>query len=384
MSNRIEQSMLQAALSKCDCGGISFSLGLPAPEALASCDLGLISEHALAFTANSLQYQAPSRVLKESIVDLMRSRGVECFVDELVLTSGAQQGIALVARLLLARGYSAVAEDLTYPGFRQIIDAYGSSVQAVSVNPAVGINASSLNTVARSNGRRAFAYVIPDGHNPLGLSMSASDRDEFVFAAKALSVPIIEDASYGCLSYDGSSLLPLRARDREGVFYVGSFSKTVAPSLRTGWIIAPKQDVSPLEALKEAADVNTASIGQHIMHGFLTCRDFPVHIASISSAYKIRRDTMVRALHQYFPDDVRWQVPSTGFFIWIELPPHVDAELLLSVAVDQEGVSFMPGCAFRVGSSDAGSNGFRLSFSNCQITEIGEGIHRLGRVLGRW
>lgn len=381
MVDAVGQSTLQQTLSDGQTVGISFALGLPAQEALPAVQLAIASERVLSESLDVLQYRAPLRVLKNQIVALMQKRGVHCSADEVVLTSGAQQGLALVSRLLLAKGYAPVAEELTFPGFRQLIEMCGSQARTVPANSSAGLDATSFEAILKSVGGSGFAYVVAEGHNPLGRSMSVSGRRALVDLARRLCAPIIEDDSYGFLQYDPPYTAPLRALDSTWVYYVGSFSKTIAPSLRTGWIIAPIPDVAGLEALKEASDVNTAALGHHISSAFLDAEDYSKYIERISSIYRTRRDVMVASINRHFRDQAYWVDPRGGFFVWIELSGQCDTRQLLSTATTSDGVSAMPGEAFRIGSTLAGANGLRLSFSNCPISQIDEGIRRLASVL---
>ena len=201
-------------------------------------------------------------------------------------------------------------------------------------------------------------------------------------------VPIVEDDPYGFLRYDGEPLHPLRALDDNWVFYVGSFSKLLAPALRLGWMVVPETLIPQLTVIKESLDLETSALIQRSVAAYLDGGLFPSHLERLRSEYGFRRNVMLGALERHFPRGARWTKPSAGMFIWVELPAQVDTTELLWTAVDKAQVAFVPGIAFCAGGSPVdgrpiseAANSMRLNFTNSTPEQIEEGIRRLGELL---
>jgi DNA-binding transcriptional MocR family regulator len=233
-----------------------------------------------------------------------------------------------------------------------------------------------------------FAYVIADFQNPTGESLSLGERHDLVARAAALGLPLVEDAAYDRLRYDGEALPSLAALDctRAGgidsgaVLYCGTFSKTIAPALRIGWIAAPRLVIEKLVLIKQASDLHTSTLDQMVLHDVAATID-PDHLPRIRRTYRARRDAMLGALAEFFPAAARWTRPEGGMFIWATLPAHLDTEDLLRRSLAEASVAFVPGATFHADGS--GHNTLRLSFSlNPEAVAI-EGIRRLGGVLHR-
>ena len=362
-------------------GTISFALGLPAPEFFPAAEYGRAAAAVLAEDPRALQYSPPCAPLQAHIAALMAQRGVACAPEQVFLTSGAQQGIGLLARLLLEPGGEVIADTLCYTGFQQAVEPFMPRLLTVPTDLDTGMDVDAVEALLAGGARPAFIYTVPDGHNPLAVSMSAEKRLRLVELARRYQVPVVEDDPYGFLSYDGPPAHPLRALDREWVLYVGSFSKVLAPALRLGWIIVPPQLVPLLAIAKEASDINTATLAQRAASRYLDGGHLPGHLAMLRREYRLRRDTMLAALERHFPRGTRWRVPSAGVFVWVELPQGVDAGEVLRAAIEQEGVVFVPGHAFAADGSRTASHCMRLNFSHSTPEVIEEGVARLGRTL---
>lgn len=362
-------------------GTISFALGLPAPEFFPAAEYGRAAAAVLAEDPRALQYSPPCAPLQAHVAALMAQRGVACAPEQVFLTSGAQQGIGLLARLLLEPGGQVIAETLCYTGFQQAVEPFSPRLLTVPTDLDTGMDVDAVEALLAGGARPAFIYTVPDGHNPLAVSMSAEKRLRLVELARRYAVPILEDDPYGFLAYDGPPAHPLRALDREWVLYVGSFSKVLAPALRLGWIIAPPQLVPLLAIAKEASDINTATLAQRAASRYLDGGHLPGHLAMLRREYRLRRDTMLAALERHFPRGTRWRVPGAGVFVWVELPEGVDAGEVLRVAIEQEGVVFVPGHAFAADGSRTASHCMRLNFSHSTPGVIEEGVARLARAL---
>lgn len=377
-----KRSALQDMLSKASRPGIiSFALGLPASELFPTNAYMQAAAHVLDTNPKALQYGPPFQPLKAQIVALMMQRGVACREEQVFLTAGAQQGLSLLTRLLLDSKGQVITEKMTYTGFQQVIEPFQPNILTVPTDLETGVDVDAVESLLTNGARPAFIYVITDGHNPLGVSMSPAKRTRLVELAGQYRVPIIEDDPYGFLYYESESVPPMRALDQQWVFYVGSFSKILAPALRVGWVIVPEALIPMLSIIKEASDIDTSTFTQRSISAYLDTQHLPSHLAILRREYSVRRDTMLRTLHEHFPPETRWWKPTTGMFIWVELPNLVDTRKLLKVAVETEQVAFIPGQAFCVGNSDYTTHCMRLNFSNCNPESIKEGIARLARAL---
>jgi 2-aminoadipate transaminase len=211
----------------------------------------------------------PGEQIKQSVVQIMAQRGVICSPEQVFLTSGAQQGMSLLSRLLLDRHAPIVVEETIYSGILQAVEPLQPRILSVPTHPETGMDLDAVEAHLISGQRPAFMYAISDGHNPLGVSLSLEKRQRLVEIARRYGVPILEDDAYGFLCYDGEPLPPLRALEPDWVFYIGSFSKILAPALRVGWVILPEALVPVLSALKEGSDINTATFSQRTVAAYL-------------------------------------------------------------------------------------------------------------------
>lgn len=381
-TNTIKRSALQEMLAAASRPGvISFALGLPAPELFPVDEYGEAAAAVLRSDPRALQYQPPFAPLKSQVVELMRRRGVFCREEQVFLTAGAQQGMNLLVRLLLEPGGQLLLEDIIYPGFQQVIEPFAPDLLLVSTDAKEGMNVDEVEAVLKSGRRPSFIYAIPDGHNPLGVSLSRRKREKLVDLAGTYGVPIIEDDAYGFLHYDGPLDPPMRSMDEDWVFYVGSFSKILAPALRVGWVIVPEKLLRPLSVIKEATDIDTATFSQRAVSAYLAAGHLDNHISRLHEEYRLRRQVMHDALLKHFPAHAEWQKPKSGLFIWVDLPGELDTTELLQHAIGKEQVAFVPGGAFRVNSHWPQRQSLRLNFSHCAPPQIEEGIARLARAI---
>ncbi len=381
-THTMQRSVLRQMLAVVSRPGIlSFAGGLPAPDLFPTADYSRALAHVLATDRGALQYGPPFAPLKAHIVRLMAERGVACSAEQIFLTTGAQQALDVLTRLLLDDGGQVLLEEIVYTGIRQVVAPYRPHVLPVRTDLETGIEIADVIDYLEGGAKPAFLYIIPDAHNPLGISLSAAKRRRLAEVAAAMNLVILEDDPYGFLSYDGRCLPPVRAHNDSHVFYVGSFSKIMAPALRLGWLVAPEALLPKLTVIKEAGDLESSALTQRAVAAYLDAGHLPEHLARLSAEYRCRRDTMLAAMHRHFPPGVSWTVPRAGMFIWVTLPEHVDAGALLETAVERERVAFIPGQAFAHPGA-AAANTMRLNFSNCCLADIEEGIERLGRVLG--
>jgi 2-aminoadipate transaminase len=367
-------------------GILSFAGGLPAPELFPTTAYAQAAAQVLASDPAVLQYGPPLAALKGHIVQLMARRGVSCSEEQIFLTTGAQQALDILTRLLVNPCGQVMLEELVYTGIQQVLAPLGADILTVPTDLETGLEVDALAEQLAAGARPAYLYAIPQGHNPLGVSLSPAKRERLIELAHRYRLPILEDDPYGFLSYDGDAPPPLKALDGQWVFYIGSFSKILAPALRLGWIVAPEALISRLTVVKEANDLESSAFTQRAVAAFLDAGHLPGHLATLRREYGRRRDVMLAAMARTFPPGLRWTRPSGGMFIWVELPAGVDTAALLQVAIAQEQVAFIPGHAFAVHQSGPQQQHarrcLRLNFSNCQPAKIEEGIARLGRVIG--
>lgn len=361
-------------------GVLSLAGGLPDPWLFPVTHFSAAMSHVLAADERALQYGPMWQPLREEIVRIMALRGVECTADRVFLTSGAQQGLSLLASLLLDPGYPVLTEETVYTGLAQALAPLGPVHLTVPTDLSGGIDVDAVAWRLARGPRPAFLYVIPDGHNPLGVSVPADARARLVELARRHRVPIVEDDPYGLLAYDGDATPPLRALDDDWVLYVGSFSKIIAPGLRLGWLVVPPALLEPLAILKEASDLECSALISRAVAAYLQAGHLPGHLELLKREYRERRDRMLAALGRELPEGARWTRPSGGFFTWVDVPGEADTMALLDRAVAEEQVAFVPGRAFALAES-AGESSMRLSFSNVPPDRIDEGVAALGRLL---
>lgn len=364
---------------------LSFALGLPAAELFPASDYAQAAAHVLSTQQQALQYGPASQPLRRHIVELMAHRGVDCRAEQIFLTTGAQQGMSLLSRLLLDFEGYAVVEETIYSGIVQAVEPLQPRLLTVPTDPQTGIDVDAVEAILAGPSRPAFIYAISDGHNPLGVSMSLAKRHRLVALARHYKVPIIEDDPYGLLCYEDEQALPaLRALEPEWVFYIGSFSKILAPALRAGWMVVPETLIPSLDTLKEGSDLNTATFSQRSIAAYLDMGYLPAHLTALRQEYRHRRDTMIAAIQTHFPSEARYHIPACGMFLWVEIPDSADMEEVAAAAIRQEKVAFVPGRAFQLVENLHAPHSMRLNFSNCHPERITDGIARIARVMANF
>lgn len=360
-------------------GVLSFAIGLPAAELFPKEALAEEAARVLRTDPSSLQYSAPYGPLKTQILALMALRGVRCTEEQIFLTSGAQQGMDLLSRLLLRPGGQVLFEQTVYDGIHLAVRQQQPEILTIAADLTTGMDVDAVESLLDGGSRPAFLYAITDGHNPLGVSLSLEKRRRLAALARRHQMPILEDDVYGFLYYKDLPAPPLRALEDEWVFYLGSFSKILAPALRAGWLVVPPHLTARLSSLKHGADLDTPSLSHRIVSAYIESGLLPGHLATLRDEYRHRRDAMLAALQNHFPSEVRWNRPTSGMFIWAELPPGLDAAVLLQTAVKTESVAFSPGMVFGTGADRC----MRLNFTSLSPERIEDGIRRLGRVIRR-
>jgi 2-aminoadipate transaminase len=372
---------------------ISFAGGLPAPEVFPLAELEAAACRVLEHHGRAaLQYSTTEGhlPLRELLVRHMARYGIRVTPDNVLITTGAQQALDLMGRLLLNPGDAVLTEEPTFLGALQAFASYQAHFVTVPVDDE-GLVVDHLEEALRAGPK--FLYVLPNFQNPSGVTLSLARRRRLVELASHYGAPIVEDDPYGQLRYEGSHLPPLVKIDAEyhgcahgersmrgGVLYLGSLSKTLAPGLRLGFVVAPEEVVGKLVQLKQGADLHTSTLTQMIACETARGGFLDRHVVRIRRVYRERRDAMLAALDAHMPGGVSWTRPQGGLFLWVTLPDQLDAEALLEDAV-RERVAFVPGRAFY--PRGGGRNTMRLNFSYCAPPVIEEGIARLGSVVAR-
>ena len=357
-------------------GIVSLAGGLPSPdtfpiEAMREATARVLRDN----PREALQYAASEGFppLREWVAAHLAEHGMQVDPDQVLITTGSQQGLDLVGKLLLDAGSTVAVEAPTYLGALQAFAPYEPEVATVACDD----NGPLPDALAAATGAR-FLYVLPNFQNPSGRCMGEARRTALVAAAQAIGLPLVEDNPYGDLWFDAPPPAPLASRWADGTVYLGSFSKVLAPGLRLGYVVAPPALGPKLLQAKQAADLHTPGFNQRVVfevirNGFL--RD---HVPTIRARYKLQRDAMRDALDAHMPAGCRWVVPSGGMFFWVELPPAIDATALLPMAVEA-GMAFVPGAAFFAEQPPA--NTLRLSFVTVAPADIERGVALLAQVL---
>lgn len=379
--NSIKTSVMQKMLiASCKPNFISFALGLPDPKLFPIDNYQNAVQKVLSLNNNALQYGPPPTSLKQKIVKLMALRNVQCHESQIFLIAGAQQGINLLAKLLLEPGNKIVTESFTYPGFLQMITPFTPEIAGIPLDLEKGLCLDTLEDILNHPNKPSFIYSMPTGHNPLGINFTEKQKQSLGKLCYTYKVPIIEDDAYGFLYYDQQTKA-LQGYESNWAFYVGTFSKIIAPSFRVGWLVVPEELISKLAFIKEGSDINTATFTQHIIDEMLSDESFmPKHLSTLRLIYKEKRDIMIKAIQRYFPPETKISEPKHGFFIWVELPKSINTFDLFNVALE-ESIAFMPGEIFSCNNSMISTNGLRLNFSHCKANLIEIGIMKLGKII---
>jgi DNA-binding transcriptional MocR family regulator len=374
---------------------ISFAGGIPDPQFFPVAEISAAYAGILRRSDNdreAFQYSISEGYppLRQWISGYMAMLGVPVPVENILITNGSQQGLDFVAKLLVDRGAAVAVSRPSYLGALQSFSAYGARFLSVPMDEE-GMLLEPLERALQE--RPALLYLVPDFANPSGVTTSLARRTALVALARRYDVPVIEDAAYERLRYSGPALPPLLKLDSDlcgdaaaghgssvsgNVIYLGTFSKTIAPALRVGWTVAPATAMEKLVLIKQAADLHNSTINQMVA-AEVAEKVFHTQPQKIIPVYAARRDTMLRALARYFPPGVTWTRPAGGMFIWLELPPGLDARKLLEASLAQAHVAFVPGAAFH--ADGTGQNTMRLSFSTADHSTIEEGVKRLGALL---
>lgn len=368
---------------------ISFGGGLPAPDVFPVEEFNEACQRVLRESgAKALQYGPTEGYLplRELIVRHTSRYGINVTPDNILITSGSQQALDLLGKILINPGDHILVESPTYLGALQAWSAYGAEYVTVPMDEN-GMNTDLLEEALRSGPK--FIYVLPNFQNPTGVTLSLERRSKVVELADRYGVPIVEDDPYGQLRYEGEHLPPVVLLDsqyrdcvtpdyRGNVIYLSTFSKTLAPGLRLAWVVAPPEVIRKLVQAKQGADLHTSTFNQLVTYEVSRGGFIDQHVKLIRKVYGERRDVMLAAMDRFFPPGVEWTHPLGGLFLWGIMPENLNSADVLKAAIEKK-VAFVPGAPFY--PDGGGHNTMRINFSNATPEKIQEGISRLGQVI---
>ena len=356
-------------------GGLPSSKTFPVSEFAAACAqvLGTDGRAALQYSASEGYGPLTQMVAERLPWDVDPA--------QILITTGSQQGLDLVAKVLIDAGSRVLVETPTYLGALQAFTPMEPEIVSVASDDQ-GVDIADLSRKVGSGADKArFLYVLPNFQNPTGRTMTEARRAALVAQAAELGLPLIEDNPYGDLWFDQAPPAPLTSRNPEGCIYLGSFSKVLAPGLRMGYIVAPKAVYPKLLQAKQAADLHSPGFNQRMITAVMQGNFLDRHIPTIRALYKAQRDAMLAALAKDMPSDVTWNTPDGGMFLWARLPEGMNAQDLLPLAVDK-GVAFVPGAAFYNDHGDPRT--MRLSFVTPNEDEIRKGVAALAAAIAEF
>jgi 2-aminoadipate transaminase len=376
-ADRLNPSTIREILKLTEQTGIvSLAGGLPSADTFPVAAMQEATARVLRDTPReALQYAASEGYppLREWVAAEMRAQGLQADAAQVLITTGSQQGLDLVGKVLIDPGSTVAVESPTYLGALQAFAPYEPEFLAVE-----GDDQGPLPQALEAARGARFVYLLPNFQNPTGRCLSAARRLALVQRARDIGLPIVEDNPYGDLWFDAPPPPPLSAAAGDGAVYLGSFSKVLAPGLRLGYVIAPKALYAKLLQAKQSADLHTPGFNQRIVYEVIKNGFLREHVPTIRARYKTHRDAMRDALQRHLPAGCRWAAPSGGMFFWVELPTRLDATALLPRAV-AAGMAYVPGAPFFPQGGHA--NTLRLSFVTVAPALIEQGVAALGRVL---
>lgn len=364
---------------------ISFSGGFPAPEFFPTEELKKITNLVLdKYSSVSLQYGASEGYtpLRQVIAkERMSKVNVDCSGDNILITSGSQQGLDFTAKIFINKGDKIVVERPTYLGAVTAFKAYEPEFVEVDTEED-GMNVVQLEEVLKNNKDIKFIYTIPDFQNPSGITMSLKKRKQLCILSEKYKVIILEDSPYGELIYEGKCLPSIKSFDKAGyVIYLGTFSKIFCPGLRIGWICADEAILNKFLLCKQGADLQVSTFNQLITYEYLNNYDIDSHIEKLRNVYKSRKENMIECTKKYFPSNIKYTTPIGGLFIWLELPEHLNSREIFKVALEN-GIAFVPGDPFYALGGDF--RHLRLNYSCMDEAKAEKGMKKLGEVLKRF
>ncbi|WP_141925090.1 aminotransferase-like domain-containing protein [Haloactinospora alba] len=363
---------------------VSLAGGMPNVDALPLENIGeLVRQVATEQGSEALQYGSAqgNEALREQICDVMSLEGITASPDDVMVTVGSQQALDLITRVFVDPGDVVLCEAPTYLTAVNTFAAFQADVHHVAMDEEGVVPEAleeSLANLTAAGRRVKFFYTIPNFQNPAGVTLSAQRRDRVVEICQRYGLLVLEDNPYGLLRYEGELTTALRAQAPESVIYLGSFSKTLSPGFRIGWVLAPSAVRAKLVLAAESAMLSHSTFNQMVVARYLTNHPWREQIKDFVEMYRDRRDTMISALDTLMPEGTTWTRPQGGFFVWLTLPEGLDSKAMLPRAVN-ERVAYVPGTGFF--ANDDGHRNMRLSFCYPTPDRIREGVRRLSGVI---
>lgn len=357
---------------------ISFAAGLPDLSVLPIEKLKNAYTELLEEKHSSFQYQPPVESLKKNIQKLMLEKNVSCDTEEILITNGAQQAIYLTANLFLTQQAPLLIDEFVYPGFLQIANLFDLEYLLIFTDLKDGLNLNVLETLLKKKKPLPFLYIVSNGHNPLGITMSNESRENLAYLAEKYHFIIVEDDPYGFLNYTNESFLPLRAYTKNAI-YIGSFSKIIAPVVRVGWIVGDHEIIKKLHQLKDMNDLYMSNPNHLVVNNLLENNCLNEIIEPQKNLYKRKRDCMITALKKYLKIPYRYSEPKHGMFLWLEFS-NADMQDLQQHIFEKSKVIYIPENAFSVVKNTT-KQAIRLNFTYPSFTEIELGMKNLCAVL---
>lgn len=361
---------------------ISFAGGLPAPELFPVKEMKaavdkVFEEHG----QETMQYGAAKGVtaLREVIQQHVKEKeNVDSELDNVLVTTGSEQALDLVGKAFVDPGDTVLVEQPTYLCALDVFRSYGANFASVEMDED-GMKMDALEEALKANPNTKLIYTVPNFQNPTGRTMTEERRKQLAELAEKYDVYVLEDNPYGEIRFAGQHVPAVKSFDKSGhVFYMSTFSKTLAPGFRLGWLVADKAVVNKLTVLKQSADLHTDNLAQFAVAQFFADNDVDAHVKEISALYGKRKDLMLEGIKKYFPEGVKYTDPEGGMFLWVEVP-GVDDTVELFKECLEHNVAFVPGDPFFAGEVQPGA--FRLNYSNMKEDQIEVGLKRLGAAL---
>jgi 2-aminoadipate transaminase len=382
-SARLNPSIIREILKLTERPGVrSMAGGLPSPDSFPIDAMRVACDKVLRDTPReALQYAASEGFgpLREWVAEHLAGQSMRVRAEQVLITTGSQQGLDLAAKVLIDTGSAVAVETPTYLGALQAFAPYEPNFVSIDCDDDGPLPSSLAALATRAPGTR-FAYLLPNFQNPTGRVIPHARREALVQAARSARVPLLEDNPYGDLWFDEPTPPALASWWPEGCIYLGSFSKVLAPGLRLGYVVAPPELAPKLLQAKQAADLHTPGFNQRVVYEVVRDGFLDAHVPTVRARYRTQRDAMDAALKRHMPAGTTWRAPHGGMFFWLRLPAGLDAMSLLDGAV-AAGVAYVPGAPFFAHSPDA--RALRLSFVTLSPTDIADSIATLGGVLQR-
>lgn len=360
---------------------ISFAGGLPAPELFPIEKIKLAEISALDKHGQKVLQYGPTEglvPLKEKIVDRVSKFGIKSTPDNILITSGSQQGLDMIGKLFIDPGDVILCESPSYLGALNAFKAYEPKFVEIETDND-GMVLEDLEDKLTKHNNIKIIYVIPEFQNPTGRTWSLDRREKLIELANKYDVIIIEDNPYGELRFDGELNPSVKSLDKEDrVVYLGTFSKIFCPGYRMAWILASENIIARFICIKQGLDLQTSTIGQYDINEFMEMNDLDKHVETLVSVYRKRRNTMLGEIEKTFPKEAIVTHPEGGLFTWVELPENINTRDLLAKAIERN-VAFVPGESF---FPNGGNNRcMRLNYSNMKEDKIKEGINILAELI---